>query len=288
MSLARVLAPPHLPALATVACACLLVAHTLNAVVEASLLPLPTWDVAELSRRPPPAEPPPARLSDARLAQLTGLTLADAARPGPTPPGEDALPEASGLKLLGTLVSVRPEASCASLYVEASRRARTVWPGSVLEGAEVLSIEREQVLVRQGERVARLGFGAKPPAAMPPPTGAPTLGAGIREVGPHAYVLPREELQRALAQPEQLMAQARIVPAFNGLADGFKVYVRPESLFARLGLLSGDKVQRLNGLALSGVENALEAYARLREASHFTLELERNGQPVRKTYTVSD
>lgn len=285
MSAAHVPLSPHLPALATLACVCLLVAHALNAGVETSLQPLPLWERARPTAR---AEPPPAALSTERLARLTGLSLAEAAPPEPTPLDE-TLPTAPGLKLLGTLVSARPEASCASLYVEASRRARTVWHGSVLEGAEVLSIERERVLVRQGARVAQLGFGPVSPAATPTPTGTPPLGAGIREVGPHAYVLPREELQRALAQPEQLMTQARLVPSFNGVGDGFKLYaIRPESLFARLGLLNGDKVVRLNGLAMSGVESALEAYARLREASHFQLELERNGQPVRKTYTVSD
>lgn len=288
MSTARLSLPTHLPALATVACACLLVAHALNAVLEATLLPLPPLALPRPSAAK--AEPPPTPLSVERLARATGLALGDALEPGAAAPEDDTLPTAPGLKLLGTLVSARPEASCASLYVEASRRARTVWPGSVLEGADVLSIERERVLLRRGERVEQLSFGTLAPSAPPPASSGPApLGAGIREVSPHAYVLPREELQRALAQPEQLLTQARVVPSLNGTGEGFKVFsIRPESFFARLGLLNGDKVLSINGLTMSSVERGLEAYVRLRDASHFQLELERNGQRVRKTYTVSD
>lgn len=201
-SLVRVPASPHLPALATLACACLLVAHTLSAGVDAALQP-PPLPGSEWARPAAPAEPlaepKVTPLSAERLARLTGLTLVDASQPGPMPPEDDALPPAPGLKLLGTLVSARPEASFASLYVEASRRARTVWPGSVLDGAEVLSIERGHVLVRQGERLARVGFGPAAPSSPPPAPPGP-----------------------------------------------------------------------------------------LREAPHFQLELDRNGQPVRKAYTVGD
>jgi general secretion pathway protein C len=187
-------------------------------------------------------------------------------------------------------VSAREEASFASIYEETARRARTVWPGSQLPGAEVVAIERTRVLLRTAGRLEQLALApAATPAAAPAPAPGPApLGAGIREVGPDVYVLPREELQRALAHPEQLLTEARLIPTFNGLG-GFKVVgIRPGSLFARLGLRNGDAVQRVNGLSLLSVESALEALGRLREGSHFQLELLRDGQPVKKDYSVQD
>jgi general secretion pathway protein C len=280
--------PLHLAALATLACAGLLVASTINTVLAAHLLPPALQRTTPATARAPAAEPA-TPLSVERLARIAGLTLPDASGTLSVAAGDGPLPTARGLRLLGTLVSARPEASLASLYVEDARRTLTVGAGSALEGAEVLSIERERVLLWTGTRVEQLGLGSTTGAPPPAASASPRLGAGIREVAPLTYVLPREELQRALAAPEELMTQARLVPSFRGNHGTLKLFsIRPDSLFARLGLRNGDTPLRLNGLRLNGVDSALEAYARLRDAPHFELEVERDGQPVRLTYTVRE
>jgi general secretion pathway protein C len=110
----------------------------------------------------------------------------------------------------------------------------------------------------------------------------------IRTVGEHAYEVPREDVQAAFSQLEDLSTQARVVPAFKeGQARGFKMFaIRPHSLFAKLGLQNGDVLQRINGLSLSTPETAITAFQSLREARHVEVDLERGGAPVRKTYDV--
>jgi len=60
--------------------------------------------------------------------------------------------------------------------------------------------------------------------------------------------------------------------------------IRPGSWPARLGLVEGDIVRRVNGLELTSPERALEAYTRLKDEERIVLELERGGAPLRKTY----
>jgi general secretion pathway protein C len=51
---------------------------------------------------------------------------------------------------------------------------------------------------------------------------------------------------------------------------------------------NGDVLRRINGFTLDDPTRALEAYNHLRSASRIELEIERDGQPVKKTYTVEN
>ena len=46
-------------------------------------------------------------------------------------------------------------------------------------------------------------------------------------------------------------------------------------------------IERINGYEINSPEKALELYQKLRESSHVTIELDRNGQPVRKEYNIT-
>lgn len=80
----------------------------------------------------------------------------------------------------------------------------------------------------------------------------------------------------------------RIVPAYrDGQPRGFKLFaIRPDSLFARIGMVNGDVVRRINGFEMSTPENALEAYARLRDANQVEVVLERNGSAIQGSYSI--
>lgn len=95
-------------------------------------------------------------------------------------------------------------------------------------------------------------------------------------------------MQAAFSNLDEVTRQARVVPSFReGQSQGFKLFsIRPHSLFAKLGLVNGDVLKRINGLSLQTPETALEAFASLHEAQHFNLDLERGGVPIHKTYKV--
>lgn len=119
-----------------------------------------------------------------------------------------------------------------------------------------------------------------PPAhapALPPP---PAPGESASCPASDRCIVSRAALERLIADPAALAAQARIMPSVrDGVTRGFKLYgVRPGSLPRQLGLKNGDLLRAVNGLSLAGVDQAMAAYARLRRTDAITLELERAGQ----------
>jgi general secretion pathway protein C len=201
---------------------------------------------------------------------------------GPKPPTEvaqEAQPTQLRLQLLGTMTSTDPSLSLATLYEDSTRRTRTVWVGSTLQDAEVVSIERTRVMLRNAGRLEILDASA-PSGAVGPATA----------LGPNAYSLTRQDVENTLSNMGQLFNQVRVVPAFtNGVPRGFKLFaIRPDSIFTRLGLKNGDSLQRVNGFTLDSPTSALEAFNHLRGSSRIELELERDGQPLRKTYTIEN
>ncbi|WP_224249873.1 type II secretion system protein GspC [Hyalangium gracile] len=288
----------HAFTLAMLACACTLVAQTVNTLVSGSLFSVPTapsMPRQEVSTAPHSTSTP---LSAELLARHTGLSLDKA----PKPPAElpsDAQTTQLSLKLLGTMTSSSSGMSLASVYDDALRRTRTVWTGSMLQGAQVLAIERTRVLLMNGDRMEVLDLASLPassgmvaaPQPPPAPAGNSTgLGSSIRETGPGTYTIQRQDVDNALANMNQIATQARIVPTFrNGSPQGFKVFgMRQDSLYARLGMRNGDILTRINGFTMDNPTRALEAYTHLRGTSRIELEVERDGQPVRMTYTVEN
>ncbi len=105
---------------------------------------------------------------------------------------------------------------------------------------------------------------------------------------PGRCVLPRAYLEALLADPSTLAKQARVMPSVrDGVTRGFKMYgVRPDSLPKRLGFKNGDLVTSVNGLPLTGMDHAMAAYSKLRNATVLTVELERKGEVLHKEITI--
>lgn len=286
----------HAFTFAMLACACLLVAQTVNTLLGASLAPHPT--ISEPARQEPVSASTATvtPLSAEELARYTGLSLRDSSKQPDTAVLTVTVPTQLGLKLLGTLTSASTDMSLASVYEAASQRTRTVAVGSALQGAEVLAIERTRLLLLNNGQVEILDLMSSPAAPGLPPASpalaAPTKGFGssLRETGPNAYSIARQDVENTLANLNQIATQARVVPAFtDGKARGFKLFaMRPDSIYSRLGLRNGDILQRINGSTLDDPMRAMEAYHSMKGSSRIELEIERDGQPLRKTYTVEN
>jgi general secretion pathway protein C len=286
-----------------------LVARTGNLFVEAAISPLPTGQAVKAADRPKAVEPV-ALLSVERMSKLTGLPLPvkepDVKEPVVAEIDKNAVPVRSGLRvrLLGTLLSSVPEWSIASIQDVVTQKTATYMVGDKIQGAEVLEIERERVIILNANRREFIdgtaGDGSAAVAVMPTQpqivasaanTNAPAsqaLGQGIKSVTENEYEVPRAEIDKTLSNLNDVAMQARIVPAFkDGVAQGFKLFsIRPDSIYSRIGVQNGDVIRRINGYDLNSPEKALEIYSKLKEASRIDIELERNGSVVRKTYNV--
>ena len=136
------------------------------------------------------------------------------------------------------------------------------------------------------------GAGASAPAYAPPPPdlqgGSPDL-SGVKRLTDNRYEIPKKVLDQSLSNLNNLATQARIVPSFkNGVANGFKLFsIQPGSLYSSIGVENGDVIQRINGYEINSPDKALEIYQKLKDAGHITIDIERNGQTLRKDYNVT-
>jgi general secretion pathway protein C len=278
--------------------AALLAAKTVNLFVEAAIAPAPA---APSTRFPSRSAAPERRatLDLARLSQLTGIPLPVATEDEPKPDmSSEPVRTSLRVKLLGTLVSSTPSWSIASVLDMSNQKAQTVMTGDRVQNAEVLQIFRERVIIANNGRReyigAEPGDGAPPPPAIAttksisePPAGT-AYGTGIKALDDNNYEVPRGEVDRALANLNDLAMQARIVPAFkDGQAEGFKLFsIRPDSLYSKIGIVNGDVIKRINGFEMNSPEKALEVYTKLKDANRIDIEVDRNGTTLRKTYNV--
>jgi general secretion pathway protein C len=205
------------------------------------------------------------------------------------------------VRLLGTMVAVPNELSLATIEDQVTRDGSTWMVGDMIQGARILEIQRERVIILANGRrefidgtagagapVAAIPAPQKPTASARKAPKGPELGSSIRATGENTYEVPRAEIDKTLSNLNSLAMKARIVPAFkDGKATGFKLFsIRPNSLYSKIGVQNGDVIKRINGYDLNSPEKALEVYTKLKEATRIDLELERRGKTVRKTYNI--
>jgi general secretion pathway protein C len=157
--------------------------------------------------------------------------------------------------------------------------------GDRLRGATIVAVGETRVHLSQEGRPRYLDLLA--PSDPPAPAAAPSA-PGIRKLDEHSYEVERTTLEALLANTPALLQGARIAPELReGHAAGFRFYsVRPDSAFARIGLRNGDVVVAINGLPLTTPEGGLEAFVKLRSASHVSLAIERRGERITHDYRI--
>jgi hypothetical protein len=128
------------------------------------------------------------------------------------------------------------------------------------------------------------------PFSPPPEPGITDadLDAGIKRIDANHHVITRALLDRVLVNPMAIAKGARVIPAVkNGAPNGFKLYaIRPSSLYARIGLVNGDTITRINGLDVSSADKALEVYTKIRDAATLVLLVERGGKSLTLTLDI--
>ena len=116
----------------------------------------------------------------------------------------------------------------------------------------------------------------------------PTAGIDAKPDG--TYDVHRGVLYRLASEPDVLASGGRVVPTVkDGKPVGFTLYaIQPGSLYAALGLRSGDKLLGANGMKLTTPDEVLAAYSKLRDASEIRLSVMRAGKPLEIVLTMHD
>jgi general secretion pathway protein C len=237
--------------------------------------------------------------------------------PAPEQPGDDMPPHCEGaLRLVAAVHSETvPEWSFATLTT-GSDKPLLYRLGMRIEDKEVVSIYPKAVYLRQGNgrlcslqlffdknaaRPAAVATRTPPPVtpAVPSPTlpGSPSAPGAISEAeldqnikaqSETKFSVPRSFVDKLLKNQAQIMSAARIVPhEENGRMLGVKLYgIRKNSLLGKLGMQNGDMLRTINGFEMSSPDSALEAYARLRNASNLSVAIVRRGQPTTLDYDI--
>jgi general secretion pathway protein C len=110
------------------------------------------------------------------------------------------------------------------------------------------------------------------------------VAAVVKPDGPGRYIINRDELQKILAEPGDLLRRTRITLAFNkqGDIEGIRLMTgRAASIFKQAGLRNGDVIHRIGRYVINGPERILEIYKKLKNARELDVEFTRGGK--RKT-----
>lgn len=268
------------------------------------LMPKANDQVAQISQK--------RTLSPEVLSKLTGIPL-----PQENPSEEEALrraaaEQASGepsdfdedeellrsslrVKLLGTTLANMPEWSLATLFDLNDSKSSVYMVGDKVLEADIIAIELRRVIVLNNGRREYIdanepGAGGAPKIASreQPKSSTSIDTTGILATSANTYDIPKDELQKALGNMNEIATQARIIPAFkNGESQGFKIFsIKPNSLFTKLGIQNGDIIKRINGFDINSPDKALEIYSKLQNSNRIEIEFERGGSSTRKTYNI--
>jgi general secretion pathway protein C len=118
--------------------------------------------------------------------------------------------------------------------------------------------------------------------------GAAPASLFAQRIGRGAYVVDQARLQQAIANPAQMMTDARLRPnTINGRDEGFVLSeVKPGGIYQSLGLQDGDVLLRINEYDISNPERALQAFTALKGLDRVQVDLIRQGTKMTMTYQI--
>lgn len=289
-------------------------AHSLNTLALFASLLLIAWTGADLAAffvEKYIPEPPVSRLSGGGFDGATGKSFADyqiiisrnlfsslGRIPGDEVPGaveQDNEPVKTSLplSLIGTVILKNELRSVATLDDKDINQVYPVRVEDEVPGKlKILSIQPFKVIFRNlmnGRKefvdMPEDGNGPRITVGSLSSRKAPTGDAGVEQVAPGTFNIARSELDKNLANINEILTQARAIPHFeNGQPAGFKlVQIVPGSIYEKLGLKNGDVLKGVNGEPVDAAK-ALEMMGSLKTATQLELSVQRNGKTSNMSY----
>jgi len=153
----------------------------------------------------------------------------------------------------------------------------------VFNEATVTAIKSDAIEINRSGEIEILLLDNEGQVSKPPPG-----SGGIMNISETEFVVDRNELDTQLSNLSLLLQQARAVPSYkNGEAVGLRIFaIRPDSLYAKIGLRNGDVLLNINGKQLGDLTEAIKVFEVMKSESSFTVLLERNRESKEFSYQV--
>jgi general secretion pathway protein C len=192
------------------------------------------------------------------------------------------------VKLWGTAIAHDPASSYAIIEDQAARRQSLYRVGdTILDTATLVRVEWDRVVLERNgeEEVLELATATGPAGAAAAPAATTER---IRKTADDKFVIDRRELEKTVANINEVFTQARAVPYFeDGKTVGFRVFaIKPGSVFEKIGLQNGDIINRVNGVELTDPTKAISLFTELQNEGHIAVDLKRNAATKNLSYVI--
>ncbi|MEC7985435.1 MAG: type II secretion system protein GspC [Myxococcota bacterium] len=211
-----------------------------------------------------------------------------------TPPEEgDATISDIDVQLIGTIVLKPAEQSLAWIRINSTNKTTAYGVGDALLDATIERIESENVWLRRNNTSELLtmygdkkGSGSKSTPSKR--KDKKDDDSGISKNGKDRYVVDQAVFDELLSNPEKLYTQIRATEhKTDGEVDGYRVSgIRRKSIFYKLGVKNGDIIHGVNGMPLTNLNNAMEAYQSLQSSRDFSFDITRRKKKRKMEYEV--
>ncbi len=258
---------------ALVVLCCFLAARILTEFAAGALAPVPAQ-----AAPPPPTAAPMQRGWEDRQVIITRALIGNAdAKPAEVPEideQEKLEKTALNLTLLATVAGAKAY-SWAAVEDRDARETLVVRVDDKLKDrAEVVSIERRRIVLRNAGRLEELALDDEGPPAPRRTARAARRNPRTREpqrVAPNRFALARSDVQKVAKNPAQLFSQARILPKYeNGKMKGVQLNaIKSGSLFEQIGIENGDIIVEFNGIQITNQQDSAKVLRELTQAEEF-------------------
>ncbi|MDE3019420.1 MAG: hypothetical protein KGN30_08800 [Nitrospirota bacterium] len=273
-----------------------LLAHLINTLVAEALTDLPTALSA------PRRMVPPASILSANRAKLAEDILADTlfalsqpelaaqgiAAPGGSLPltGGAMLEAAKKVKLMGTVLTEGGVPLAVLEDIPTKRQTLYHLFENIPGIGAIVEIRADAILLQQGNLRERLELSMEQPVpagSTKPPTAASQASAHTLK-----RVLDQRDVARSMADLPKLLSEAHAEPLYaNGKVDGWKIDgLTPKGFYDRIGLKTGDILQRVNGVEIRDPGMMLNLFQQLKDERAVSLDLLRDGKKATMFFEI--
>jgi general secretion pathway protein C len=274
----------------------LLVAHSINAFVADALFVMSNPQAGSDSQNSvrPISYSPTQHMEDIRasgLFALPAVAQSSAQEASSTPVARATLGAASKIRLIGVVMGDQQGVFAIVEEIASKKQILYRLHDYIQDLGEVTDIRHHGMAVRQGhleewlelEPAEKQVVAGGTAASSPPSVSAPaTSGNPIRKV------IDRREVELAMNDLPKLLTQARAVPNMvNGALNGFRIdYMAPASFYEKIGVQTGDVLQRVNGVDIRDPGTVLNLLQQLKNEQVVKLDIVRNDQRSTITYEL--